>query len=87
MRKQFLAITLLLMAQFYVAGQPSAYSASPPSARYRVLDLGDLEQTSNGVVRAINSAGDVVGATSGLGTGTRAFVLTKKQFEIGRAHV
>ena len=55
--------------------------AASSTARYRVVDVGDLEQTSNGIVRALNFNGDLVGASAGLGTGTRAFVLTKERYE------
>ena len=72
MTKSFtLAFSVILAAS--VLPESVARSASSVSAaRYRVLDLGDLEQTSSGIVRGLNSSGDIVGASAGLGIGTRA---------------
>ena len=71
-------VAFLVVALTLYVGSIEVASAQ---ARYKVVDVGDLEQTSNGIVRALNYNGDIVGASAGLGTGTRAFVLTKERYE------
>ena len=80
MAKSFVWAILIILSAPVSHVQRVGYAATSTTP-YRVLDLGDLEQTSSGIVRGLNSSGDVVGASAGLGTGTRAFVLTKTQFE------
>ena len=57
--------------------------AQPASSqvRYRVVDLGVLEQATSSIVRGFNSANEVVGGTTGFGRGQRAFLVTKGKAE------
>ena len=59
--------------------------AQPASSqvRYRVVDLGVLEEATSSIVRGFNSANEVVGGTTGFGRGKgkRAFLVTKGKAE------